>query len=342
VKAFILYLAAAAAALPIDHALAAPGAHWAEMADPVAAGWSADGLAAVEREAADLGATAVMVVGDGEVVVQTGDITRKVNVASVRKSFLGALYGVAVGEGRIAIDATLAVLAIDDRPPALTDAEKQARVADLLSARSGVYHPAALETAEMQAGRPPRGSHPPGTFWYYNNWDFNTLGGIYRQLTGEDIYESFARRIAGPIGMEDFSPADGRYVADAVSLYPAYLFRMNARDMARFGELYRDGGTWNDRQVVPTDWVRTSTLPKTETSEPPPRGFGFLWWTLPSDVYGLGAAATIGNGGQFIVLVPARHLVLVETVDVQENPGGVSTERFLAFVRDVMAAAPAD
>jgi hypothetical protein len=39
------------------------------------------------------------------------------------------------------------------------------------------------------------------------NWDFNALG--YRQATGEDIFLSFARRIAKPTNMEDFSPRDG-------------------------------------------------------------------------------------------------------------------------------------
>ena len=40
----------------------------------------------------------------------------------------------------------------------------------------------------MRDGRPKRGSHAPGTFWYYNNWDFNVLGTVFRQLTGADIF----------------------------------------------------------------------------------------------------------------------------------------------------------
>jgi hypothetical protein len=39
----------------------------------------------------------------------------------------------------------------------------------------------------MAARRPPRFSHKPGTFWYYNNWDFNSLGAIYEhaaRITG--------------------------------------------------------------------------------------------------------------------------------------------------------------
>lgn len=87
-------------------------------------------------------------------------------------------------------------LRIDDRPPALTPLEKQATILDLLRARSGVYHDAARETAGMRARRPVRGTHPPGSHFYYNNWDFNVLGTIFEKLTGKKIFEEFAERIS--------------------------------------------------------------------------------------------------------------------------------------------------
>ena len=62
--------------------------------------------------------------------------------------------------------------------PKLTLEEKEATVRDLLVARSGVYHIAQEEAPAMAAARPKRNSHPHGTFWYYNNWDFNALGTI--------------------------------------------------------------------------------------------------------------------------------------------------------------------
>ena len=60
----------------------------------------------------------------------------------------------------------------------LTAAEKQARVADL-RARSAVYHPVDFECAQMQETRPARGSYPPGTFWFYSNWDARQYVSIY-------------------------------------------------------------------------------------------------------------------------------------------------------------------
>jgi CubicO group peptidase (beta-lactamase class C family) len=161
---------------------AEPLEHW-QAADPTTV--PAEGLKALRDYTNAFNPTAVMIVRDDRVVATAGDVTRKVNVASVRKSLLSALYGIAIAEGRICLASSLAQLGNNDKPPALTDAEKQANVRDLLMARSGVYHLAAYETAEIRLKRPERGSHPPGAFWFYNNWDFNVLGAIYRQATGE-------------------------------------------------------------------------------------------------------------------------------------------------------------
>ena len=127
----------------------------------------------------------------------------------MRKSLLNALYGIAVAEGKIDINRTLADIGIDDRAPSLSDAERQATVRDLLMSRSGIYHPVAYEAPDQKVRRPPRDSHAHGSFWYYNNWDFNVLGFIYERLTGGRIFQDFEALIARPLGMEDFKASDG-------------------------------------------------------------------------------------------------------------------------------------
>ncbi|HEY6256516.1 MAG TPA: serine hydrolase, partial [Xanthobacteraceae bacterium] len=300
-----------------SNAGAEPLEHW-QSAEP-AAGLSAEAVRAVHDFGTAFRPTAVMFVRDGQVIASFGDVSRKVNMQSVRKSLLSALYGIAVAQGRIGLTSTLADLAIDDNPPRLTDAEKQATVRDLLMARSGIYHIAAYETPDMGAKRPERGSHAPGTFWYYNNWDFNALGTIYRKLTSEDIFESFAQRIARPIGMEDFSARDGRYVTEPQSIHQAYPFSLSARDAARFGLLFLNGGQWRGRQIIPAAWIKESTTtysPQTDRSD---RGYGYLWWTLQSAEWGADAIMASGDGGQKIAVIPSRRLVVVENVDPREN-----------------------
>jgi CubicO group peptidase (beta-lactamase class C family) len=299
-------------------------------------GWDGNKLEQLRAEAGP--ATGFMILQDGKIVASWGDVGRKVNVASVRKSLISTLYGIAVAEGRIDLASTLAALGIDDRPPSLTGAEKQATIRDLLMARSGIYHPAAYETRDIQKKRPARGSHAPGTFWFYNNWDFNALGTIYRHETGEDIFESFYRRIARPIGMEDFKPGDGTYVLDPVSIHPAYPFSLSARDAARFGQLMLNGGEWNGKQVVPADWVKASTTAYSHT----PRGslgYGYLWWTLRPEVFGEGAALATGYGGQAIAIVPAKRLVVAQTTAPGQNRQ-FRTSAFVTLLRRIVEAAP--
>jgi CubicO group peptidase (beta-lactamase class C family) len=336
----LLVLAAVLLASPAAAETAWPSPGWVRI-DPAAGGWSVEGLTRAGDYARSLNPTAVMVVQGGRVVAEWGDVTRKVNVRSVRKSLLGALYGIQVAEGRIDLGRTMGELGIDDNPPSLTEAEKRATVRDLLMSRSGVYHGAAYEAAEMKALRPARGSHPPGEFWYYNNWDFNALGTIYERLTGERIFESFARRIAGPIGMQDFSAADGWYITEASSVHPAYAMRLSARDLARVGWLVLNQGQWNGRQIVPAAWVTESTRPLS----PVPGGrlaYGYLWWMPPdgthlSDVLGP-AHFALGNGGQVIAVMPSRQLVVVQVVDVPEGRERVQAREVFELLRRIVAA----
>ncbi|CAH1657913.1 serine hydrolase domain-containing protein [Chelatococcus asaccharovorans] len=311
-----------------------------QSADATSAGWSVERLnAARDYAMADRKTTAIMVMQGGKVIASWGDTRRKVDVASVRKSLLSALYGIAVSEHRIGLDSTLAELGIDDKPPALTATEKQATVRDLLMARSGIYHVAAHETTDIRQKRPQRGSHAHGSFWFYNNWDFNALGTIYRQRTGEDIFLSFYQRVALPIGMEDFSASDGRYSLEESSVHPAYRFRMSARDLARVGQLYLDGGRWSGRQIISAAWVKESTTPFSRTDRGS-MGYGYLWWTLNPQVFGSGAAVASGYGGQHIAIVPSKRLVVVQTVDPAQTAGRQRTSHFVDFLRSLVAAAP--
>ncbi|HYB57956.1 MAG TPA: serine hydrolase [Alphaproteobacteria bacterium] len=321
--ALLLVLACSCFAGP---ALAAevPGAAWPVIA-PKAAGWSESDLAKAQSYSEDIGSSAVVIVQHGRIVAAWGDIARPIELHSVRKSFLNALIGIAVKDGKIEPSATLAELGIDDNPPSLTPEEKGARVIDLLRARSGVYHPALYETAAMAAQRPPRGSHAPGTFWYYNNWDFNTLGIIYERATGASIFEEFDRLIAKPIGMEDYRPSDGRYVTGSASLMRAYPFHMSARDLARFALLYLDGGRWGERQIVPEEWVKESTAPYSESAFGP--HYGMLWWTGPlaaghGNLMPLPAGSyfALGYGGQYAFVLPPLDMVVVHVMD-RDGPG---------------------
>lgn len=295
-----------------------PGGEW-DRTSPELAGWDTDVLAQARAYSQSIGTASFIAVQHGRIVESWGDIGRRLQLYSVRKSLLSALIGIAVSEGKIELDATLGSLGIDDVPPVLTEAEKQATVRQLLQSRSGIYRPALVEMPSQVARRPVRGSHPPGTFWYYNNWDFNVLGTIYERAVGTSLFEMFQQRIGNPIGMQDYRPRDGRYVRGEVSLHPAYPFHMSARDLARFGLLYLRSGRWRDQAIVPPSWVTDSTTASSQTYLR--SGYGYMWWTGFPDrrvaIMNLspGGFWADGNYGQFIIIDPVNDLVVVHQTD---------------------------
>jgi CubicO group peptidase (beta-lactamase class C family) len=303
-----------------------PAQEWERMT-PEQAGWRQDWLARAQEYSLSIGTASLAVVQHGRMIASWGDIDRRLPLHSVRKSLLSALIGIAVEQGRMNLDATLASLDIDDVAPTLTRAEKQATVRQLLQARSGVYHPALYETAGEKKRRPPRGSHAAGTFWYYNNWDFNVLGTLYERAAGVSVFQGIKQHLADPLQMQDYRVQDGRYVRGADSMYPAYPLRMSARDLARFGLLYLRSGHWRDRVIVPPAWVRESTSAWSETYVH--SGYGYMWWTAfpdrRADVMDLapGGFWADGHNGQYVVVDRANGLVVVH----QTSAGKVSPRR---------------
>jgi CubicO group peptidase (beta-lactamase class C family) len=318
-----------------------PGRTW-EAADPASLGWSPAKLHAARDYAREIGSTAVMIVQDGRVIAAWGDTRRKVEIHSVRKSFMSALYGIAVARRQIALDLNLEQLGIDDKAPRLTALEKRANVRDLLMARSGIYHEAAYETQTMQETRPRRGSYPPGKHWFYNNWDFNALGTILRKATGEDTFAAVSRHLAQPLQMEDFSETDGHYVYNPSSDHPAYTMRFSARDLARFGWLYLNQGRWQDRQVVPAAWVAESTRPYSDAR--PGVGYGYLWWSATGGKQfgaytGPNSFSARGSGGQYIIVAPARRIVVVHLNDLDDQEK-LEHREFGNLLKLIVEAAP--
>ena len=290
-----------------------PQQSWRQYANPEEAGFSSEKLAQAKAYYDSLNAAAYMVVYDGKVLVSWGDVERRYMCHSVRKSLLSALYGIYFDEGIINLDKTLAELNIDDKDT-LTKTEKEATIRDLLKARSGVYHSAAYETAGMKARRPKRGSHKRDKFWYYNNWDFNTLGFIFRQETETGVFVAFKNRIADPLQMDDFRVTDGYYHLEPEnSIYPAYPFRLSARDMARFGLLFLQEGVWNDKQIISKEWIKKSTKSYSNTDNRG-GGYAYLWWTY-GDLKDLGMYSARGVGSQVIAVLPGANMVVVQRVD---------------------------
>lgn len=320
-----------------------PGKDWERWDSPEKAGWSTAGLKKARSHAATLKTSALMIVQGGKVVDEWGETRRPFKCHSMRKSIMSALYGKHVLAGTIKLATPIGELGINDNEPSLTEIEKKATVGDLLKARSGIYHPALYETAKMAATRPKRGSHAPGTFWKYNNWDFNAICTIFENQTGRGIFEEFEDRFADPLGMQDFiREKHTEYVTGDDSVHPAYPFELSARDLARFGLLCARGGRWNDEQIIPHGWLIESTRGYSITSRG--GGYGYMWWVAangkfyPNVDLPDGAFAAHGHGGHKVLVIPQWDLVIVHRVNTFKRDNSVGTSDFGKLVKIILAA----
>lgn len=289
-----------------------PTQKWGRLAQSEIAGWSPQELLEIEHNVKNLGSDAMVIVDNGVVILALGEYQEPYRLHSVRKALMSAMYGIFVDNGDISLSNTLTQLNIDDID-GLTDLEKSATVRDLLMSKSGIYHPAAYETKSMEKTRPERGSHLPGTFWYYNNWDFNVLVTIFNQETKHDFFHAFEKHLAQPLQMEHFSINDTEYRFDDDSIHPAYLFRMTALDLARVGLLYLREGRWNEQQLIPRNWIQMSTSPLTVLDNSPLVAWGFCWKVRDGYYY------AAGTGGQRLFIHPGQNLVVVHRVDTDKD-----------------------
>lgn len=293
-------------------------------------GWQADKLEQARQAARAANADTFMVITRGRIVLAEGDLRQPMLIASMRKSVMSALIGQAVAEGKLSLDRPITAFGIND-PAGLSEQERRATVADLLHARSGIYIPASAETPRMKALRPARDSFPPGTHWYYNNWDFNVLGEIYQRATGKAIAPAVASRIAAPLCMQDFEPyRDSELLYDPTApRFAAYHLWFSTRDTARLGLLYLNHGVWNGKQIVPRAWVdaTTQTLSRTEEDAPLFGGYGGLWWTaIPDPALSPlfdGAFTASGFAGQQMTILPKIDTIILTRA--RERPAGTST-----------------
>src|SRR5262245_20792854 len=308
---------------------------WQIAKDAEAVGFDAKRLEVLHEWLKTQQTSALVVWTDGMVAFQYGDVSRISKVASVRKIILVMLYGKYVVNGTINLDATVKQLGLDDVQP-FQEIEEGATLRHLLTARSGIYHPAG--NAELEALSPRRGSHAPGTYFQYQNWDFNAAGTAFEKRTGKDLFDALDADLARPIGMEDFDRRRQRKIdVKPDSVHPEYAMYLSTRDMARIGALMARHGRWNGREVVPRDWVEAITTLVTRPEDIHPEqlgatswahrwGYGILWWVwdtpnVPGTVTGpyQGAFTAMGAYGQYITVLPLLDLVVAHKVAFDEE-----------------------
>lgn len=265
-------------------------------------------------------ATGVLIIQRGKILLEYGDIEELSYLASARKSVLAMLYGPFVENGRIKLTKTLAQLKFDDRE-GLLPVEKKATIQDVITARSGIYHRAS-NPGDESATAPQRGTKEPGTFYLYNNWDFNAAGAIFEQETGMKIFDALDSILAKPLQMQDWKRNEQKMLGDTNrSRHLAYHMWLSTRDMARIGYLMLRNGKWKDKQILSESWVKRITSVVTSNAEynrfrpqrPSKFGYGYMWWIWDTPHNGgayEGAYTAAGAYGQYITVLPKLDLLI--------------------------------
>ena len=274
--------------------------------------------------------TGLIVVKDDKVVFEhyyrgTDAHTRTV-AWSLSKSFISALVGIAVAEGKIQSISDPVTRYV---PELAGSAYDGVSIKDVLQMSSGARwsedysnsHSDVMRFGRAVAfGRPldafaatlPR-AHPPGTYQHYNSMDTQVLGMVLRHATGTSLSTYLSTRIWQPVGMQD----DAYYLTDRSGVeFAAGGLNATLRDYARGGLLYAHYGNWHGTQIVPAEWVRSSVTPDSPHLMPGKRsssdeiwGYGYHWW-IP-DLQGDYVAEGIFN--QFIYVNPRERLVIVKS-----------------------------
>ena len=267
--------------------------------------------------------TGLVVLYDGKLLYQYGDVKKVSYIASCRKSVLSMLYGKHIENGTINLNETIGNLGINEKD-GLLPIEKQATVDHILTSRSGVFHEASNAGYDKESFLE-RGSVEPGSYFVYNNWDFNVGGAILEQYTKQSIYQEIEDQLAKPLGFQDWNIKNQKKSGNKKkSQYLAYHIYISTRDMAKIGQLMLNQGEWNGKQLISKEWVKktTTTVTPFETlverfgppnQKLPDMSYGYMWWLIDkfkdNPVYE-GAYSATGYGGQFITVIPKIKMVI--------------------------------
>jgi len=178
--------------------------------------------------------------------------------------------------------------------------------------RSGLPFTEGNETALFEAANPARSllsrdlAQTPGTTWNYSSGDAEIVAEILKITSGKTPLQYAESRLLGPLGIAGATWDAGQSGTN----HGGFGLSITARDMARFGELYRNNGLWAGQQLVPATWV-TSSISSACASDWG-MDYGYYWF-LPSlnDFF-----VAIGFNGQQIFVSRNYGLVIVFTGDI--------------------------
>ena len=288
---------------------------------------------------------AFILIRNGQIVYEQyfngSSVSDSNNVASVSKSILSALIGIAMNQGYILSAEEPIATYLPNYFENETDPQKlNLTIRDLLTMSHG------WAWTENRTDRALNNSDDwvgdilelpvvdePGTYFNYSTGASHVLSAVLTEATGRSTCEFAHEYLFEPMGIEaEFWGHDPQgYFTGGHSV------SLTAREVAKFGLLYLNEGKWFGQQLVPGWWVVASTTPRIDIGNNY-LGYGYYWWL--NRISGYEMFSALGHGGQLLHVIPELNVVMVITHRIRGNPRDFSEEtESYEFIRNYLIPA---
>lgn len=281
----------------------------------------------------------IIIVRDGYIIYEeyfnNCNCTTPIHVASVTKSILSALIGIALDKGYIkSLQQTVLEFFPDFLATTPNDICRKITLENLLTMTTPYSFEDWKEPLEAFCNSPnwvrfaldKMGKNGKiGTF-KYSTMGAHLLSAILTKVTGKSTLEFANEFLFTPTGMRNipdypmygygyedlFGKSVRGWVHDPNNITTGgWGLTMTVRDMARFGLLYLNKGKWQEKQIISSNWIETSIHPNKNN-------YGYMWW-LFKDI-NIDAYAAMGDGGNTICCVPQKNIVVAIASEFMFNP----------------------
>jgi CubicO group peptidase (beta-lactamase class C family) len=268
-------------------------------------------------------------------------------VWSVTKSFNSALIGIAIDRGLIeSVEQPISDF-LTPIVPDLDEEKGRITIRQLLTMSCGLpWVEEGLDTEYMDwiasedqlmyvLNKPL--AYTPGERFDYSDGAAHLASVVLSEAVGSTAHEFAREHLFDPLG---FGPTDW-WVDNRGYNFGGVGLGITSRDMVKFGRLHLDGGSWDGRQVIPSEWVSESTRPQiaTDPDDPDSSEYGYFWWIDGCSVHRCYRAS--GYSGQFIFVVPDLDLIVVVTSDWGGDRNRAVANWYNAYVLVVYELLPA-
>jgi CubicO group peptidase (beta-lactamase class C family) len=273
----------------------------------------------------------LLVIRHGYVVVDAyfypDDGSAPHDLASVAKSIMTTLIGIAADQGELELDQPMlsffpdAALAHRGAAMEKITVRHLAMMANGLESTGFAQDEGTLTRMEasdnwVQFALDRPAVSEPGSRFVYDSPGIHLLSAILQNATGMTALDYARRNLFEPLGIREVIwPADPQGVTQGFT-----NILLHPRDAAKIGYLFLHQGRWDGKQIVPRQWVEQATQRQVDAGDV---DYGYGWWIIPD---GDGEYYALGRGGQTIRILPAYDIVVVAT------SAGAEWDEFISYL----------